>query len=159
MGWGFCIQRPCVRMLGCFLIPPPPLPPLHWQDAYGAIVVATELAKALNCGVNDLPLSLDLSWFEQKVRAHSTRSARGARRACCVCVRPPAPPSAFHSAPTVGPCGARTAACTAGRGAAPRGGPPLPPLRGTTAACFNCLHCPAPPDCAPPPRPRPSLCC
>lgn len=35
------------------------------NDSYGAIVVASELAKAFNCGVNDLPLSLDLSWFEQ----------------------------------------------------------------------------------------------
>jgi hydroxylamine reductase (hybrid-cluster protein) len=28
-----------------------------------------ELAKALNCGINDLPLSMDLSWFEQKAVA------------------------------------------------------------------------------------------
>ncbi|GBF96263.1 hydroxylamine reductase [Raphidocelis subcapitata] len=39
------------------------------NDAYGAIVVASELAKAFGCGVNDLPLSLDLSWFEQKAVA------------------------------------------------------------------------------------------
>ncbi|KIZ01308.1 hydroxylamine reductase [Monoraphidium neglectum] len=39
------------------------------NDAYGAIVVASELAKAFNCSVNDLPLSLDLSWFEQKAVA------------------------------------------------------------------------------------------
>eukprot|EP00455_Lapot_gusevi_P022731 TRINITY_DN2368_c0_g1_i7.p1 TRINITY_DN2368_c0_g1~~TRINITY_DN2368_c0_g1_i7.p1 ORF type:complete len:425 (-),score=190.83 TRINITY_DN2368_c0_g1_i7:303-1427(-) len=39
------------------------------NDAYGAVVVASTLAKALNCGVNDLPLSLALSWFEQKAVA------------------------------------------------------------------------------------------
>jgi hydroxylamine reductase (hybrid-cluster protein) len=31
--------------------------------------VATQLASALGCGVNDLPLSLDISWFEQKAVA------------------------------------------------------------------------------------------
>lgn len=36
------------------------------NDAYSAIVVASELAKAFNCSVNDLPLTLVLSWFEQK---------------------------------------------------------------------------------------------
>ncbi|MDD5708503.1 MAG: hydroxylamine reductase, partial [Kiritimatiellae bacterium] len=36
------------------------------NDAYSAITVAVELAKAFNCGVNDLPLSLVLSWYEQK---------------------------------------------------------------------------------------------
>lgn len=36
------------------------------NDAYSAIKVATELAKAFNCDVNDLPLSLVLSWYEQK---------------------------------------------------------------------------------------------
>ncbi|MCM8812649.1 MAG: hydroxylamine reductase [Candidatus Omnitrophica bacterium] len=36
------------------------------NDAYSAIVIASELAKAFNCGVNDLPLSLVLSWYEQK---------------------------------------------------------------------------------------------
>ncbi len=36
------------------------------NDAYSAIVVATELAKAFNCSINDLPLTLVLSWFEQK---------------------------------------------------------------------------------------------
>ena len=36
------------------------------NDSYSAIVVATELAKALKTDVNSLPLSLDLSWFEQK---------------------------------------------------------------------------------------------
>ena len=39
------------------------------NDAYGALVVATELAKAFNCGVNDLPLTLVVSWFEQKAVA------------------------------------------------------------------------------------------
>lgn len=36
------------------------------NDAYGAIQVAVALAKAFDCGVNDLPLSLILSWYEQK---------------------------------------------------------------------------------------------
>jgi hydroxylamine reductase len=39
------------------------------NDSYSAVVVATELAKALNCGVNDLPLSLALSHLEQKAAA------------------------------------------------------------------------------------------
>jgi hydroxylamine reductase len=36
------------------------------NDAYAAIQVAVALAKAFNCGVNDLPLTLVLSWYEQK---------------------------------------------------------------------------------------------
>lgn len=36
------------------------------NDAYSAIKIATELAKALNCSVNELPLSMILSWYEQK---------------------------------------------------------------------------------------------
>lgn len=36
------------------------------NDAYGAIQVATALADAFGCGVNELPLSLVLSWYEQK---------------------------------------------------------------------------------------------
>ncbi|MDR0916211.1 MAG: hydroxylamine reductase [Oscillospiraceae bacterium] len=36
------------------------------NDAYGAITVALALAEAFNCGVNDLPLSLVISWYEQK---------------------------------------------------------------------------------------------
>ena len=36
------------------------------NDAYSALVVALELAKAFACGVNDLPLSIVLSWYEQK---------------------------------------------------------------------------------------------
>jgi len=39
------------------------------NDSYSAIVVATELAKALDCSVNDLPLSLALSHLEQKAAA------------------------------------------------------------------------------------------
>jgi hydroxylamine reductase len=39
------------------------------NDAYGAIRVATALAGAFNCGVNDLPLKLKISWFEQKAVA------------------------------------------------------------------------------------------
>jgi hydroxylamine reductase len=36
------------------------------NDSYSAIVVATALAEAFHCGVNDLPLSIILSWYEQK---------------------------------------------------------------------------------------------
>jgi hydroxylamine reductase len=36
------------------------------NDAYSAIQVAVALAKAFNCGVNELPLSMILSWYEQK---------------------------------------------------------------------------------------------
>jgi hydroxylamine reductase len=36
------------------------------NDAYSAIKVAGALAQAFGCGVNDLPLSLVLSWYEQK---------------------------------------------------------------------------------------------
>ena len=36
------------------------------NDAYGAIRVAVALAEAFECGVNDLPLTLVLSWYEQK---------------------------------------------------------------------------------------------
>ncbi|MGC4018530.1 MAG: hydroxylamine reductase [Muricomes sp.] len=36
------------------------------NDAYSAIKVALALADAFECGVNDLPLSLILSWYEQK---------------------------------------------------------------------------------------------
>ncbi len=39
------------------------------NDAYGAIQVAVALSKAFGCGVNDLPLTLVLSWFEQKAVA------------------------------------------------------------------------------------------
>ena len=36
------------------------------NDAYSAIRVATALAEVFDCGVNDLPLTLVLSWYEQK---------------------------------------------------------------------------------------------
>ncbi|HPM63508.1 MAG TPA: hydroxylamine reductase [Bacillota bacterium] len=36
------------------------------NDAYSAVVIAMELAKAFNTDVNSLPLSLVLSWYEQK---------------------------------------------------------------------------------------------
>ncbi len=39
------------------------------NDAYGAIQVAMALAKAFNCSVNDLPLTLVISWLEQKAVA------------------------------------------------------------------------------------------
>ena len=39
------------------------------NDAYSAIQIAVALAGAFDCGVNDLPLSLVISWFEQKAVA------------------------------------------------------------------------------------------
>jgi len=39
------------------------------NDSYSAIQVAVALSKAFNCGVNDLPLSLIISWYEQKAVA------------------------------------------------------------------------------------------
>lgn len=39
------------------------------NDAYSAIKIALALAEAFKCGVNDLPLSLILSWYEQKAVA------------------------------------------------------------------------------------------
>ncbi len=39
------------------------------NDAYTAIKVASTLAQAFNCGVNDLPLSIICSWYEQKAVA------------------------------------------------------------------------------------------
>jgi len=39
------------------------------SDSYSAVQVAVALANAFGCGVNELPLSLILSWFEQKAVA------------------------------------------------------------------------------------------
>jgi hydroxylamine reductase len=39
------------------------------NDAYSAIQIAVALADAFECGVNDLPLSMVLSWYEQKAVA------------------------------------------------------------------------------------------
>jgi hydroxylamine reductase len=39
------------------------------NDAYSAIKVASALAEVFQCSVNDLPLSLILSWYEQKAVA------------------------------------------------------------------------------------------
>ncbi len=39
------------------------------NDAYSAIQIASALAGAFECGVNDLPLSMVLSWYEQKAVA------------------------------------------------------------------------------------------
>jgi hydroxylamine reductase len=39
------------------------------NNAFSAIQVAVALSKVFNCGVNDLPLTLVLSWFEQKAVA------------------------------------------------------------------------------------------
>lgn len=39
------------------------------NDSFGAIQVALALSKAFGCGVNDLPLTLEISWFEQKAVA------------------------------------------------------------------------------------------
>ena len=39
------------------------------NDAYSAVKIAVALAEAFDCGVNDLPLSMVLSWYEQKACA------------------------------------------------------------------------------------------
>ena len=39
------------------------------NDAFSAVKIAMALAGAFNCGINDLPLSLVLSWYEQKAVA------------------------------------------------------------------------------------------
>jgi hydroxylamine reductase len=39
------------------------------NNAYSGVQIALALAKAFGCGVNDLPLTLVLSWFEQKAVA------------------------------------------------------------------------------------------
>jgi hydroxylamine reductase len=39
------------------------------NDAYSAIQIALALSKAFNVSVNDLPLSMVLSWYEQKAVA------------------------------------------------------------------------------------------
>jgi hydroxylamine reductase len=39
------------------------------NDAYSAVAIAKALADAFNVGVNDLPLSMVLSWYEQKAVA------------------------------------------------------------------------------------------
>lgn len=39
------------------------------NDSYSAIKIATGLADAFDCGVNDLPLSMIISWYEQKAVA------------------------------------------------------------------------------------------
>ena len=36
------------------------------NDAFGAVKVAVALAEAFGCSVNELPLSIILSWYEQK---------------------------------------------------------------------------------------------
>jgi len=39
------------------------------NDAYSAVQIAVALADAFGCGVNELPLSFVLSWYEQKAVA------------------------------------------------------------------------------------------
>ena len=39
------------------------------NDAYSAVQIAVALANAFEVGVNDLPLSMVLSWYEQKACA------------------------------------------------------------------------------------------
>jgi hydroxylamine reductase len=39
------------------------------NDAHSAVQIAVALADAFDCGVNDLPLSMILSWYEQKACA------------------------------------------------------------------------------------------
>ena len=49
------------------------------NDAYSAIQVALALAEAFECGVNDLPLSLGLSWYEQTPRCSLVKHFTGHR--------------------------------------------------------------------------------
>ncbi len=39
------------------------------NNAYSAVQVAVALAEAFNCNINELPLSINLTWFEQKAVA------------------------------------------------------------------------------------------
>ncbi len=39
------------------------------NDAFSAIKIASALAEAFDCGINELPLSMIISWFEQKAVA------------------------------------------------------------------------------------------
>ena len=39
------------------------------NDSYSAVQIAVALSKAFECGVNDLPLSMIISWYEQKAVA------------------------------------------------------------------------------------------
>lgn len=39
------------------------------NDAYSAVVIARALAEAFGCGINELPLSFIISWYEQKAVA------------------------------------------------------------------------------------------
>jgi hydroxylamine reductase len=60
------------------------------NDAYGAISVAVALANAFECSVNDLPLTLTISWFEQKaVAVLLTLLSLGVKR-IAIGPRPPA---------------------------------------------------------------------
>lgn len=36
------------------------------NDSYSLVVIAQALAEAFECTVNDLPLSFDIAWYEQK---------------------------------------------------------------------------------------------
>jgi hydroxylamine reductase (hybrid-cluster protein) len=47
-------------------LPAPQLDMGQCNDAYSAVVVASKLAEVFETDVNGLPLSLDLSWLEQK---------------------------------------------------------------------------------------------
>lgn len=46
-----------------------PCPAGQCNDSYSAAVVALKLAEVLKVGVNELPLSIVLSWLEQKAVA------------------------------------------------------------------------------------------
>ena len=36
------------------------------NDSYSLVVIAQALAGAFNCSINELPLSFDIAWYEQK---------------------------------------------------------------------------------------------
>lgn len=58
-------------VLTIWILEPSAISPASWiwasvTDAYGAIKVAVALSEAFGCDVNELPLSMVLSWYEQK---------------------------------------------------------------------------------------------
>lgn len=81
------------------------------NDTYSALFVATELAKAVGAkSVNDLPLSLDIAWMEQKaVAILLTLLSLGVKR---IRLGPKLPVRAPLD-PSTGPCRGATGSCQA----------------------------------------------
>ena len=59
-------QRDYERLLSAGIPMPRLMDVGQCNDAYSAIQIALALANAFGCGVNELPLSMVLSWYEQK---------------------------------------------------------------------------------------------